>query len=486
MAKKVVSSYEEYPLDQLQVYAGIDALVTSQLRNELMPRLKADIMYETSTGIVNMGNLYDRDISQVKGRALDFLLELEYNGIGFDLPYYYALRSSVENTLEQLQDAIGDLGFSVTSGPKLMEYVYETRGFKPTTYTAKGQPSIDYDTLTSYDDPELNNIAKFNELQSLYSTFLSGYHLNVKRDGRIHPNYNLHGTSSHRITGTNPNLTQLPRDREGISFRTCFSAEPGYVFLAADYSSAEVKMLAAVSRDPALLVAAREGRDFHSSTAAELLHIPYEEFIDRRKNGTKEQKEECDRLRQNAKSITFAILYGSSEYSVATKLGISKEEAHELFRLYFETYPGIEAYVNDAHFTSRANKMVMTNMGQIRREYGLLPWFGERPLSRTESVYNYSLRNSQNVIIQSATSTLCLMAFSELADRIKGIGGKAVCTVYDSVEMEVPESRLQEAVGLVHYCLEQWPMEQFSWLDFPMQVDIEAGPNWGQAHKLAA
>jgi DNA polymerase-1 len=485
MAKKP-NSYEEFPLDKLQLYAGIDALVTSRLRNKLLPMLKKEITYETSAGAVNMGNLYQRDIQQVKGRALDFLLELEYNGIGFDLEYYYGLQSKVELRVKEYSETLGDLGFSLSSGPQLMEYVYGTRGFAPVNYTAKGQPSVDYDTLTSYDDPVLTTIAKHNELQSMYSTFLRAYHLNVKRDGRIHPRYNLHGTSSHRITGTDPNLTQLPRDRDGISFRTCFVPGPGNVFVAADYSSAEVKLLAAISRDPNLLLAAREGRDFHSSTAALLKGIPYEEFLDMRKTGTPEQRAECDLLRQSAKSITFAILYGSSEYSVARKLGVSKEKAHELFSLYFQNYPGIEAYVNEAHYVSKANKMIMTKLGQIRREYGLQEWFGESKGLKSEAVYNYSLRNSQNVIIQSVTSTLGLMAFSELSDRLRAISGKAVCTVYDSIEMEVPQEKLEDCIKLVKYCLEDWPMETFDWLDFPIQVDIEAGPNWGNCHKIAA
>ncbi len=481
MAK--VQSYEDFPLNELQVYAGIDALVTSRLRNRLWPAMTRDRLYQTLDGERNMGSYYERDIQQVKSKALNFLIELEYNGIGFDLPYYYSLRSEVEHRIESLREQLSNLDFNLSSGPQLQKYVYETRGFTPKNFTAKGQPSVDYDSLVEFEDEELTLIAQHNELQSLFATFLNSYHLNVKRDGRIHPNYNLHGTSSHRITGSNPNLTQLPKDRNGISVRSCFAAPEGYLFLAADQSSAEVKVLGAICRDENLLRAIREDRDFHSFTASLLAGIPYDEFVDILENGTKEQKAEYKAKRQDAKAVTFAILYGSTVRSVAMKLGKSEGEAQALFDLYFKNFPGILRYVEDSHYAAKQNRMIITELGQVRQEIGLYQFFGPAKYERAEAVYNYALRNSQNVRIQSTSSTLGLLIFSELSQRIKSLHGRAVCTVYDSIELEVPEENRNEALKLTKYVMEDWPQEVFSWLDFPIRVDMEIGKSWGTVEK---
>ena len=483
MSKKI-GSYEDFPLEELQLYAGIDALVTSKLRNRLMPALTRERSYETLAGTLNMGSLYERDIRAVKSVALDFLIELEYTGIGFDIDYYFNLRQEVEHRLEALRGRLAHLKFNLSSGPQLQDYVYKERGFVPRNFTAKGQPSVDYDSLVEFEDEEINLIAQHNELQSLFATFLNSYHLNVKSDGRIHPNYNLHGTSSHRITGNNPNLTQIPKDTKGISVRSCFAAPKGYLFFAADQSSAEVKVLAAICRDANLLKAVRDDLDFHSYTAALLMGMPYEEFVDILTNGSKEQKVLHKTYRQNAKAVTFAILYGSTVRSVAMKLGKDLSETQELFDLYFRNFPGIKDYVEDSHYAAKQNCQIITELGQIRQEIGLYPYFGPKGPSRAEAVYNYSLRNSQNVRIQSTSSTLGLLIFSELAQRIKQLGGRAVCTVYDSVELEVPEQNRDAAVKMVKETMEDWPQQVIPWLDFPIRVDIEVGTSWGNAEKI--
>ncbi len=369
-------TYEDFPFDQLSLYAGIDVLMTGQLREKLLPALKRPIRYQVSDEeTLTLPSLYEQDLCQVKSRALEFLTDLEYAGIGFDLDRYEALKGMVAERLDDYKHQLGHLNFSLSSGPQLQDYVYNVRKFPVTTLTQNNQPSTDYDTLEAYEDDELLLIARHNELQSLYNTFLNSYHLNVKRDGRIHPNYNLHGTSSHRITGNNPNLTQLPRDRGDISVRSCFTAPPGYTFVAADQSSAEVKILGAVCRDKTLLEHIRAGRDFHSATASLMLGMSYEEFLDGMENGDPDTRKKRKEFRQAAKSITFAILYGSSENTVAKKLGKDLSEVSALFRLYFENYPGIKKYIEDSHYAAKHNRFVITKLGQMRRELGLLSIF---------------------------------------------------------------------------------------------------------------
>lgn len=172
------------------------------------------------------------------------------------------------------------------------------------------------------------------------------------------------------------------------------------------------------------------------------------------------------------------LMYGSSLKSVALSLGISEHEADILFKLYFETYPGIKAYIDSVHAEAKANKFILTAFNQIRREYGLLSEF------RQTAVYNAALRNAQNVKIQSSASTLGLLAFANLNVMLKDVGGRAVCTVYDSIEFEGVLGREEETIEVVKYALDEWPQKQFPWLDFKIGIDIEIGPSWGEAKKI--
>ena len=474
---KSIKTYEDFPLDKLQLYAGIDAIATARLRNKLLPILAKEDTFISEKGKTVKIKPIAHELLSCKAPAMEFILNLSSRGIGFDLVKHAELRETVKEHIAKLDSELA-LDFNLNSGPQLSNYVYKIKGYTPTAFTKSGMPSTDADALAAlaeeHGDEDLKKIGIRNELAALYSTFLEGYDKFVKRDGRIHPTYNLHGTSSFRITGNDPNLTQLPNDKHGYSARSLFIPSPGYSFIAADYSSAEVKILAAISRDANLLKAVREGLDFHSYTAASIAGEDYETFAAKVEAGDKQAKAK----RKAAKSITFAILYGSSVKSVASSLGVTLEEAEALFNLYFKMYPGIKTYIEKTHFRADANKFVLTPFGQRRRQYGRYDEF------KGTAVYYAALRNAQNVVIQSTSSTLGLLAFANLDRLLADIGGYAVCTVYDSIEMEVPIGRELEAKEIILYALNTWPQEQFPWLDFDIGVDIESGTSWGDLSKL--
>ncbi len=475
-------TYEDFPLDKLQIYAGIDALCTARLRSKLVPLLRQPIIYHTSTRTAEKRHGVGFEVTKYKTKALNFLIDLSHRGIGFSLERNLEMRTRVERHIAELEQEL-KLDFSPSSGPQLMEYLYTRRGFAPISKTKSGLPSVDSETLADlaeiHNDPSIGKIAILNELNALNNTFLKQYASFVKRDGRIHPQYNLHGTSSFRISAENPNPTQIPDVIHGYSVRSCFIPREGHLFLVADYSSAEVKILGAISRDERLLEAIRQGWDFHSYTAARIAGMSYEEFVGRLKEeaASKEKRTVYKAMRQAAKAITFAILYGSAPLSVALQLGISIGEAENLFKLYFEQYPGIRSFIERAHLEARLNKFILTPFGQTRRELGLRDEF------KGTAVYNAALRNSQNAYIQSPTSTLGLIAFAETDARLSEVGGYAVCTVYDSVEAEILSSRKDESVSIVKHTMNDWVQEQFPWVDFPIGVDVEVGESWGQLHK---
>lgn len=149
-----------------------------------------------------------------------------------------------------------------------------------------------------------------------------------------------------------------------------------------------------------------------------------------------------------------------------------------MISMYFKEFPLIEVYVNDSHRMAQWNHYVINAFGQAKRQFGAMPMF------RDTAVYNAALRNSQNVRVQGTASTAGLYAFTEVNKAIKPLGGKSLCTVYDSVEVSGPVARAAEIVELVYYNMDDKIVDIFDWLDLPIGTDVEIGPNWGELKKV--
>jgi DNA polymerase-1 len=174
------------------------------------------------------------------------------------------------------------------------------------------------------------------------------------------------------------------------------------------------------------------------------------------------------------------LLYGATVNSIARDLGIALEEAQAIVDAYFGIYPRVKAFIADCHAMATDNQFVVTPFAQRKMEFGTLPMF------RGSASFNAAKRNAQNVMIQSPASTLGLIVFTELNRRMKELGGRCVCTVYDSIEIEVPLARAAEAVNLGYYVMNDWPQEVFEWLNFPIGADGEIGWNWGDVEPIKA
>lgn len=159
-------------------------------------------------------------------------------------------------------------------------------------------------------------------------------------------------------------------------------------------------------------------------------------------------------------------------------LGITESEANRLVALYFKQFPLIEVYVKDAHNMAIYNQYVMNTFGQAKRQFGAMGLF------RSTAVYNAALRNSQNVRVQSTSSSMGLYAFTMLNQGIKPLGGKSLCTVYDSVELQIPFGRAAECIEKVYYHMDDQPVEIFDWLDLPIGTDVEVGSDWKNMVKV--
>ena len=490
--KPVYYTYEDYPIEDLLIYGGIDCIVTSELLSRLSKYVYEEPEYtwvKTENGrtfkvketIMSIADSYQKYTAE----AHDFIMDLEINGIKYDVDGNRRMKVRLEAEIEELETEIeSHIGatFSLDSGQQLAHYLYVIRGFDVTNRTKTGEPSTDGEAVKDLanrypvEKVWLEPLAKRNDLVSIYRTFISTYVEDfVKSDGRIHASYSLHGTGSFRIAGDSPNLTQLPRPKHGYNIRTLFIVEEGYVFMAFDFSSAEVKILGALCKDPALLKAIEMGQDFHALSASKMYGIDYDEFVailgDKQHPLNKDYKEK----RQFSKALTFGILYGSSPNGIALNLGISKDQAVGLIDLYFHAFPLIKVYVDNTHEMARENGYVLNPFGQRKMEYGAMKVF------EGTAAFNGCLRNSQNVRVQGTSSSFGMDCFAQLNKAIKDFRAKSLCTVYDSVELEVPLEHAAEVLELAFLHLNDYPVERFGWLDLPVGVDAEIGLNWGDA-----
>lgn len=484
MAARVkVDTYEQYPFEELCLYAGIDNIVTSEILAKLFPYIAEKPKYavpKTGTKSWTTAPSLLWETVNVKMPAHEFIIDMELNGFKYDIQKNRemgrAMLAEISQLEREIKDEVGDM--NLDSGPELRKLLYDRLGFKAPAYTKSGDDAVDGDALKALYDRHgydwLKKLAKYKDIASVYRSFISTYVKDwVKYDGRIHPQYNLTGTSSHRISSDSPNLLNLPRMCHSYNIRECYTVDEGNVFLAFDFSSCEVKILGALSKDPMLLQAIAEGKDFHSFTACLIHGLVYDEYIAVLDDEGHPLYKKYKNMRQEAKAVTFGLLYGSTTRGVANGLGIEESEAQKIIDAYFNAYPKIKEYIDNAHKMAEWNGFVYTYFGQRKQQFGVLPPF------KYTAVKNAALRNSQNVLIQSTASTLGLMAFAKLNREIKKIGGKVICTVYDSIELEIPISRAAEAIEIAFKCMDDWPVEEFDFLEHPIGTDGEIGFDWG-------
>ena len=318
-------TYEDYPIEDLMIYGGIDCIVTSELLsrmsgyvydkpNYIVTDTAAGKTFKKNEVLMSIAESYER----YTAKAHDFIMDLEVNGIKYDIEGNNRMKLRLEAEIAELEAIIhSHIGttFSIDSGQQLSQYLYGERGFEVTSRTKTGEPSTDGDAIKAIAEayPEerawLTPLAKRNDLVSIYRTFIATYVEDfVKKDGRVHASYSLHGTGSFRIAGDTPNLTQLPRPKHGYNIRTLFIVEKGMVFMAFDFSSAEVKILGALCKDPALLEAIKNGQDFHALSASKMYGIDYDEFTAVLANKSHPLSGEYKEKRQFSKALTFGIL----------------------------------------------------------------------------------------------------------------------------------------------------------------------------------
>lgn len=314
----VYRTYEDFSRDELYKYAGLDTYVNYKLLQAIHPETsKPEPMIEVVDGC--------QKVTQVKSSfnlvhdtympIQELILDLEFNGFKYDVEGNRRMIARGDEDCAQMRDSIfSEVGFEFDpdSEKSLAETLYGRLGLPILSRSKGGAPSTDGDAFRALFKASqgamtwLNTLARYKEVNGAMNTFVRNYVKDfVKPDGRIHPNFNIVGTSSARLTGENPNLTQLPNPRNGYNLRENYIVDEGNVFIAADFSSAEVKLLGALSRDPMLLRCIELDYDFHSFSASLMMGVPYEEFVAIRKDEDHPEHALYNEYRRRSKALTF-------------------------------------------------------------------------------------------------------------------------------------------------------------------------------------
>ncbi|MCX6308766.1 MAG: DNA polymerase I, partial [Bacteroidia bacterium] len=432
-------------------YAAEDADITLQLKEVLEKEI-----HEKGLDFL----CYEVEMPLVK-----VLTDMETHGIAIDR---VALKESsviMTAALEKMEAEIQELAglpFNVNSPKQIGDVLFEKLEIGGKAKKTKtGQYSTSEDVLESLKGkhPIVEKILDQRGMKKLLSTYIDALpELINSRTGKIHTSFNQAVTATGRLSSSNPNLQNIPvRDAHGREIRKAFSSEPGTLFLSADYSQIELRLMAHLSQDPSMIQAFREDLDIHAATAAKIYKIPLDEV--------------SSDMRRKAKTANFGIIYGISVFGLAERMGVSRTEAKELIDGYFNTYPQVKAYMDDSIAKARENGWVETLFHRKR--------YLQDIHSQNANVRGYAERNAINAPIQGTAADIIKVAMVKIAQAIEKQGLKTtmILQVHDELNFIVPENELAAVRYLVTY-----EMENAVHLDVPLKADVGVGRNWLEAH----
>ena len=305
--------------------------------------------------------------------------------------------------------------------------------------------------------PIVADILEYRQLAKLKSTYADGLANYIKEDGRIHTSFNQTITVTGRLSSTEPNLQNIPMRIElGRLIRKAFLPAEGYVFMDADYSQIELRVLAHMSGDEKLIEAYREAQDIHRITASQVFHIPFDEVTDLQ--------------RRNAKAVNFGIVYGISSFGLSQDLSISKKEAAEYIERYFETYPKIKTFLDGLVEDAKKNGYVTTMFGR------------RRPVPELSSSNfmqrSFGERVAMNAPIQGTAADIIKIAMIRVHDRLleEHLKSRLIITVHDELLIETAEDEIDRVKEILTE-----GMQQAADLKVALAIDLHTGKNWYEA-----
>lgn len=445
-------TFNQIDLEQASPYAAEDADITLQLHQTLWAQLQA---------VPELEKVY----TELEMPLLPAINYLERNGVNIDIWMLQQQSDELGHKLDKLEQQAFDIAgeeFNLGSPKQLGAILFEKLELPILKKTPKGQPSTAESVLQEladdgYELPQV--IMQYRSLSKLKSTYTDRLPEQVNRaTGHVHTSYHQAVTATGRLSSSDPNLQNIPiRSEEGRRIREAFVAPQGYTLLAADYSQIELRIMAHLSQDASLLNAFSAGEDIHRHTASEIFNVSLDEV-------TSDQ-------RRSAKAINFGLIYGMSAHGLSKQLGIERHQAANYMTTYFDRYPGVKQYMDSTRDQAKLDGYVETLFG--RRLF--LPEITSSNGMRRQ----YAERTAINAPMQGTAADIIKRAMIDIHQWLQSENSpiRMIMQVHDELVFEVPLDEIEAAKEKI----EQFMMNAAQ-LDVPLEVGIDTGDNWEQAH----
>lgn len=449
--KKNQRTMDQVPVSAVAPYAAADAETCIRLMEQMKPEIIRDqlekILYEVEMPLVSV------------------LAEMELKGVLLDLPFFEQFSKELNQNLATIESKIYQLvggTFNINSTQQLSDVLFKNLKLIPPDRgkkTASGHYSTAADVLESMRGQHevLDLVLEQRELAKLRSTYVDALPKAVDPDtGRVHTSFSQIGSVTGRLSSNNPNLQNIPVKSEiGRKVRNGFIAGDGKALLSVDYSQVELRLVAVMAQDQAMLAAFRAGQDIHKATAAAIEHKPLEEV-------TKE-------MRNNAKSINFGLIYGMSAFGLTRSSELTLAQSEDFVKKYFEQFPGVKNYLTSTKKLAAEQGYVCTLLG--RRRY----------FPALKGMMNIQMRNREereaiNSPIQGTAADIMKLAMIKLKPALAAAGLKTemLLQVHDEMLLECPVEEVDAAVKVVRSVMENaYPLE------IPLDTEARTGKNWG-------
>ena len=371
--------------------------------------------------------------------------------------YGEQLQSRITELEKEIYELAGET-FNINSPKQLGVILFEKLGLKGGKKTKTGySTAADVLEKLAPESKIVSLILEYRTLAKLKSTYADGLAAFIGEDGRIHSTFNQTITATGRISSTEPNLQNIPiRVELGRLIRKVFVPKEGFVFVDADYSQIELRVLAHISGDERLIQAYREAKDIHRITASQVFHIPFDEVTPLQ--------------RRNAKAVNFGIVYGISSFGLSQDLSISRKEASDYIEKYFETYPGIKTFLDNVVKEAKEKGYVTTIYGR------------RRPVPELKSSNfmqrSFGERVAMNAPIQGTAADIIKIAMIRVDDRLKreGLKSRLILQVHDELLIEAAKDEVEEVKKILSE-----EMQGAADLSVKLEVDMHTGENWYEA-----
>ena len=450
---KSQGTMRDVEVEKVKEYAVEDADITRQLKNIFISHLKTKQV--------------EKVFNEVETPLVKVLTDMEYEGVKVDMNFLNVYSEELEKEATRCEQSVfaqAGIKFNLASPKQLGEVLFEKLQLDKGKKTKSGQHSTGEDVLIKLakENPIVEDILNFRELTKLKSTYVDALPQIInKKTNRVHTCYGQAIAVTGRLSSNNPNLQNIPiRTERGREIRKAFiPRDTDHVIISADYSQIELRIVAAISGDPAMCAAFKEKKDIHTATAAKVFNVAEDDV-------TKE-------MRYKAKSVNFGIIYGQGAFGLAENLSISRSEAKEIIDNYKKQFANIPKYMNDSINFCKTNGYVQTLMGRKR-------WL--KDINSTNfTVRGYAERNAINSPIQGTAADMIKLAMIKIHDEFKkqNFKSRMIMQVHDELVFDAHKSEVDTIKPIIIECMQTAMLLPNG---VPSDAEIGVGDNWLEAH----